>query len=123
MRCIGQSLMFGMKHIKLVLLVYKTTSSFPTEEKYGIISQLRRCSSSIPANIVEGQSRNSTKEYLQFLYNSRGSLEETRYFVLLSKDLGYISEKELKELEQKFIKISKMLNGLIKSLKRGLRDK
>jgi len=108
---------------KLVLLVYKTTSSFPTEERYGIISQLRRCFSSIPANIVEGQSRNSTKEYLQFLYNSRGSLEETRYFILLSKDLGYISEKELKELEQKFIKISKMLNGLIKSLKRGLRKR
>jgi len=102
---------------RLVLLVYKTTSSFPTEEKYGIISQLRRCSSSIPANIVEGQTRNSTKEYLQFLYTARGSLEETRYFILLSKDLGYISEKELIELESKFIKVSKMLNGLIKALK------
>ena len=108
---------------ELVLDIYKITSSFPNEEKYGIISQLRRSSSSIPANIVEGQSRNSTKEYLQFLYNSRGSLEETRYFILLSKDLGYISEKELKELEQKFIRISKMLNGLIKSLKRGLRNR
>lgn len=108
---------------ELVLHIYKITSSFTNEEKYGIISQLRRCSSSIPANIVEGQSRNSTREYLQFLYNSRGSLEETRYFMLLSKDLGYISVRELKELELKFIKISKMLNGLIKSLKKGLGGK
>ena len=105
---------------ELVLQIYKITSSFPNEEKYGIISQLRRCSSSMPANIVEGQSRNSTKEYLQFLYNARGSLEETRYFILLSKDLKYISEKELKELEPKFIKVSKMLNGLIKALKRTI---
>jgi len=53
---------------ELVFHIYKITSSFTNEEKYGIISQLRRCSSSIPANIVEGQSRNSTREYLQFLY-------------------------------------------------------
>jgi len=104
----------------LVLDVYKTTSSFPDEEKYGITSQLRRCSSSIPSNIVEGQSRDSTKDYLKFLYNSRGSLEETRYFILLSRDLSYISEKKLEELNSKFIKVSKMLNGLIKSLRRRI---
>jgi len=60
---------------------------------FGVVSQMRRSAVSIPANIVEGQSRNTTKEYLSFLYNARGSLEETRYHLLLSKDLGYIRDE------------------------------
>ena len=103
---------------ELVLEIYKLTSSFPKTEIYGIMSQLRRSASSIPANIAEGQSRNSTKEYLQFLYNARGSLEETRYFLFLSKDLEYIEESEYDDLEQKYGEISKMLNGLIKKLRK-----
>lgn len=73
----------------LVLDVYKVTKEFPKEEMFGLASQLRRSAASIPANIVEGQSRNTTKEYLQFLYNARGSIEETRYHLLLSKELDY----------------------------------
>ncbi len=106
------------KSHELVLEIYKLTSSFPKTEIYGITSQIRRSASSIPANIVEGQSRNSTKEYLQFLYNARGSLEETRYFLFLSKDLEYIEESEYDDLEQKYGEISKMLNGLIKKLRK-----
>ncbi len=101
----------------LVLITYKLTSSFPKSEIFGISSQLRRSASSVPANIVEGQSRNTTKEYLQFLYNARGSLEETRYFYFLSKDLKYIEKSQYNDLEQKCEIISKMLNGLIKALK------
>jgi len=84
---------------KLVLEIYRVTASFPNSETYGIISQLRRASSSVTANIVEGQSRNTTKEYLSFLYNARGSVEEVRYFLLLAKDLGYIKEDRYNELE------------------------
>ncbi len=105
------------KSHELVLEIYKMTSSFPKTEIYGITSQIRRSASSVPSNIVEGQSRNTTKEYLQFLYNARGSLEETRYFLFLSKDLEYIEESEYDYLEQKYGEISKMLNGLIKKLK------
>jgi four helix bundle protein len=101
----------------LVLEVYRLTNGFPKEEVYGLTSQIRRSASSVPANIVEGQSRNTTKEYLVFLYNARGSLEETRYHLLLSKDLGYMEESIFEALESRCEEISKMLNSLIRSLK------
>lgn len=101
----------------LVLEAYKVTSDFPATERYGLIDQIRRASYSVPANIVEGQSRNTTKEYLSFLYNARGSVEEVRYFLLLSKELGYMHENIAKQLESKYETVSKMINGLIKSLK------
>jgi four helix bundle protein len=102
---------------KLVLEIYAVTIGFPSSETYGIIDQLKRAAYSVPSNIVEGQSRNSTKEYLRFLYNSRGSLEEVRYFLLLSFDLKFIPDKEYQRLEGLCEAASKMLNGLIKSLK------
>ena len=106
------------KSHELVLEIYKLTSSFPKTEIYGVTSQIRRSASSIPANIVEGQSRNSTKEYLQFLYNARGSLEETRYFLFLSNDLNYIKESDYDKLEENCVETSKMLNGLVKKLRK-----
>ncbi len=93
------------------------TTRSPKSETFGLVDQLKRAAYSIPANIVEGQSKNTTKEYIQFLYNARGSLEEVRYFLLLSFDLKFLPEKEYKELEQRYESASKMLNGLIKSLK------
>jgi four helix bundle protein len=101
----------------LVLEIYTITSSFPKSEIYGITSQLRRAASSVAANIVEGQSRNSTKDYIHFLYTSRGSLEETRYFLLLSRDLNYMTSESYKKIEGISLTVSKMLNGLIASLK------
>jgi len=71
----------------------------------------------VPANIVEGQSRNTTKEYMQFLYNARGSVEEVRYFLLLSKDLGYLKNGAYEVLESRYEIVSKLLNGLLKSLR------
>ena len=102
----------------LVLKIYEVTASFPKSETYGLTDQLRRSAASVPANIVEGQSRNTTKEYLSFLYNARGSLEEIRYFLLLSHDLNHLSEETYKNLENEYETASKMLNGLIKSLKK-----
>jgi len=101
----------------LVLEIYKITRKFPKEEMFSLISQLRRSSSSIPANIVEEQSRNTTKEYLQFLYNARGSLEETRYHLLLARDLGYLNKDEYLNLEGQYEEVSKMLNALIRSIR------
>lgn len=101
----------------LVLEIYKITSGYPGTERYGLIDQIRRASYSVTANIVEGQSRNTTKEYLYFLHNARGSVEEVRYFILLSKDLDYINDGIHQRLESQYESVSKMLNGLIKSLK------
>lgn len=101
----------------LVLELYEVLAGFPRTERYGLIDQIKRASVSVPANIVEGQSRNTTREYLQFLYNARGSLEEVRYFLLLSKDLSFLSPVKFADLEDQCKAISKMLNSLIKSLK------
>ncbi len=105
----------------LVLEIYRVTTSFPKSETYGLIDQLKRAAYSVPSNIVEGQSRNTTKEYLHFLHNARGSLEEVRYFLLLSFDLKFLKENKYKDLEQKYESASKMLNGLIKSIKLKLK--
>ena len=103
---------------QLVLEVYRVTASFPKTEIYGVTSQLRRAASSVPANIAEGQSRQTTKEYIQFLYNARGSLEEVRYFLLLSYDLNFLTLESYNLLEEEYKDASKMLNALIKSLKK-----
>jgi four helix bundle protein len=102
---------------ELVLDIYKSTSSFPRSELYGLTDQLRRAAYSVPANIVEGQARNTTKEYVRFLYNSRGSVEEVRYFLLLSKDLGYLKMGAYEKLEEEYEIVSRLLNGLIRSLR------
>ena len=101
---------------KFVLEIYKITETFPNEEKFRLVDQLIRASYSIPSNIAEGNSRNTTKDYINFLYNARGSANEIKYFLLLSKDLGYISIKRYLELKTKIEDIIKMLNGLINSL-------
>ena len=102
---------------ELVLQIYKVTSRFPKKEIYGLTNQIRRASASVPANIVEGYSRNSTKEYIKFLFNARGSLEEVRYFLYLAKDLQYLSEVDYTPLEESYKEVSKMLNRMLSTLK------
>jgi four helix bundle protein len=84
----------------LTVAVYERTRSFPKEEIYGLTSQLRRASYSVPANIVEGASRESKKDYLHFLYIGRGSLSETQYFIHLAQRLDYLSSEEADALWQ-----------------------
>jgi four helix bundle protein len=108
---------------QMVIDIYRVTARFPSTEKFGLVDQMKRAAMSVPANIVEGQSRNTTKEYLQFLYNARGSLEEVRYFLFLSKDLQFLSIEQYDRLEESYEQISKMLNSLIKALKKPAKDK
>ena len=103
---------------KLVLDVYKISRKLPSEEKFGIIQQLRRSASAIPTNIVEGHERSSTKEFLRFLNIAKSSLEEARYQILLCKDLRFISNTDFKKLDSDCDEIGKMLFGLQKSLKK-----
>jgi four helix bundle protein len=99
----------------LAVAVYEATKAFPREEVYGITSQLRRAAVSVPANIVEGSSRGTKKDYLHFLYIARGSLSETQYFLHLSQRLGYLEHQQ----EDEFASLTKQtfacLHGLIRS--------
>ena len=102
----------------LVLEIYKLTATFPNDERFRLTDQLCRAAASVAANIVEGQSSQTTKEYIHFLYNARGSLEETRYHLLLAKDLELLDSDVYASLEKEYETVSKMLNGLIQSLRR-----
>jgi four helix bundle protein len=102
----------------LTVAVYKITRSFPKEEVYGLTSQLRRASYSVPANIVEGSSRESKKDYLHFLYIARGSLSETQYFIHLGGRLGYLSERETAALHAQTKQTFACLHGLIRAVEK-----
>jgi len=78
---------------ELVLQIYKITKDYPNDEKYRLIDQICRAASSVPTNIAEGHGRKTKKEFIQFLTISRGSVEEVKYLLLLSKDLNFISSE------------------------------
>ena len=84
---------------QFVILVYRLTKSFPELEKFSLTNQLLKAVISIPANIAEGYGRKSNKEFIQFLYISLGSLEEVRYYLILSADLGYILREQADQTE------------------------
>jgi len=98
---------------KLTLEIYAISKTFPSEERYRLIDQLCRSASSVPANIAEGKGRDSHKDFLRFLIIARGSLEETKYHLLLAKDLGYLPEANYNKLLDKYDSVGRMMNGLI----------
>ncbi|MBE0426520.1 MAG: four helix bundle protein [Nitrospirae bacterium] len=102
----------------MVLKVYKITKQIPSEERFGLISQIRRAAVSIPSNLLEGANRLNSKEYRQFVGISRGSAAELKYQLLLSKDLGYLSEDIFNSINEEIKDISRMLYGLAKSLEK-----
>jgi len=105
---------------ELVLEIYKFTKDFPAEEVYGIISQLRRASSSITANIAEaeGFARYHFKDKTRFYYQARRSMAEVQNFLLLAKDLEFIDLKTCKKNGEKANEISQLINGLIRSIEK-----
>jgi len=96
--------------------VYTTTAVFPIEEKYGIISQIRRAAVSVPTNIAEGAARQSKKEFRRFLYISLGSVSELETLLLLAQSLNFISSEKLSVLLLQLENVSKTISGLIKKL-------
>jgi four helix bundle protein len=105
---------------EFVLSLYGFLKSLPVEERSALTDQLRRAAYSIPANIVEGHAKSSLKDFNKYLYISRGSVEEVKYFILLSKDLGYLSEETYTQFTTRLSKISSMLNNLIESNKKAM---
>lgn len=104
------------KSHQLTLDIYKITEKFPKEELYGIVSQLRRAASSIGANIAEGFSRYHFNDKTRFYYQARGSVAEVQNFLLLAKDLDFISGKDCGKLGEEANKVQQLINGLIRSI-------
>jgi four helix bundle protein len=112
-----RDLIVWQKAIDLVVSVYAATENFPKTELYGLTSQIRRCATSIPANIAEGQGRRLPGEFIQFLGNARGSLLELDTHLEIARRLGMLSEEAHLALMEKLIEVRKLLNGLMRSIK------
>ncbi len=112
-----KELLVWKKSIEFVTEIYEITASFPSEEKFGLVSQIRRSAVSIPSNIAEGNARRSSADYVQFLKIARGSGAEVETQIIISKNLGFIEEVKSEELTSKITEIMKMINGLINYLK------
>jgi four helix bundle protein len=98
--------------------IYRLTATFPREEMFGLTSQIRRASVSIPSNIAEGKGRYSQRDFLHFLMQARGSVNEVETQFLLAQDLGYLPDKQTDQLLSQSKELGKILNGLISSLRK-----
>lgn len=111
-----QNLIAWQEAHQLCVQIYKVTSTFPSEERFGLVSQMRRSASSVPTNIAEATGRRSLKEKRQFLDYATGSLEELHYQVLLAFDLKYLNQKKYEELDSRIQKVGYLINQYYKSL-------
>ena len=103
---------------KLALAIYSATRRFPREEMFGLTAQLRRASVSTPSNIVEGCARFSKAEYIHFLDTAYGSAKEVEYQLSIAWRLGFLPDSEGTEIQNLAIETAKVLNGLIRSLRK-----
>ena len=105
---------------ELALTIFRLTEGFPRSDQFGIVAQVRRSSASVTANIAEGFGRGTTRELLRSLQISRGELEETRYFMLLSLDLGRIKRIEFETVNALCDSVGQLINALGRTLKARL---
>ncbi len=102
---------------KIVKEIYLDTKDFPSDEKFGLISQMRRSAVSIPSNIAEGSGRNTDKDFKYFLNVALGSAYELQTLLFLSQDVGLMSHERMSELSTLLEEVQKMIYGLIKTIK------
>lgn len=114
-----QDLIVWQKAHKLVLGIYKETKNFPKEEVYGITSQIRRSAVSVAANIVEGYRKKGKKDKMRFFNISEGSIDETKYFLILSNDLEFIDKTVFEKLFDLADEISRLLNAYSNAIERN----
>ena len=112
-----KDLIVWQKAHSLVLKIYKLSTDLPNDEKYGITSQIKRCAVSVPANISESFGRIGLRDKIRFLYIANGSLEETKYFLILIQDLDIVSTRECFSIAEE---VSKLLNAYIRKMEQGL---
>lgn len=103
--------------VELTIDIYKITKTFPEDERFGMISQMRRSGASIPSNIAEGAARQTKKEFTNYLYIAQGSLSELDTHIEIAFRLGYLSAGARSAVEAKMLRVDKLVSGLIKSLK------
>ncbi len=115
-----RQLMVWQKAMDLAEQCYQITKSFPSEKRFGMVSQIRRAAASVPANIAEGQGRYHIKEFLNHLSMARGSLMEVETFLLLSERVGHVNSEQIKPLLSLCDEVSRMISGLRKSLESKL---
>ena len=108
--------MVWQKGMALVKRIYVITRGFPNDERFGLVSQMRRAAVSIPSNIAEGQARHSTGEFVQFLSHAEGSVAELNTQLILSNELGYCSKDQTSEANALVRELRRMLNALRRKL-------
>ena len=104
------------KGIALVKRIYQLTQGFPNEEKFGLVSQMRRAAVSIPSNIAEGQARHTTGEFIQFLSHAEGSLAELDTQLVITVELSYCKPTDINEVLELMLELRRMLNSLRRKL-------
>lgn len=112
-----RQLKVGEKAHQVALAIYKATKEFPKEELYGLTSQIRRASTSIPTNIAEGCRRNTDADFARFLQMAKGSASETEYQLPLSLDLGFLNKEQYDKLDPDVTEVKRMLASLHKTLR------
>lgn len=111
-----RDLIAWQKSIDLVTEVYRCTRTFPKEETYGLVSQLRRAAVSVPSNIAEGHARITTGEFRQFLGHALGSLTEIETQIVIAQRLGFVASDEFEGLLKRTNEIGRVLRGLLQSI-------
>jgi four helix bundle protein len=111
-----EDLVVWRKGMELVKIVYEITRIFPRDEKFGLVSQMRRAAVSVPSNIAEGQSRHTTGEFVQFISHAEGSVAELNTQLLLSINLGFCTRENTKDATELARELRLMLNGLHRKL-------
>src|SRR5437588_4689111 len=111
-----KDLLVWQKGITLVKKIYQLTQTFPEQEKYGLVSQMRRAAVSIPSNIAEGQARHTRREFILFLSHSEASVAELETQVILCVELGYCVLADTQEISSLTTELSKMLDSLRRKL-------
>ena len=112
-----KDLLVWQKSMDLVILIYSLTKQYPKEELYALTNQIRRCVTSIPANIAEGSGRKNKSELIQFLHIALGSATELETFLIISTRLQYINSEQYEEANHALNEVIKMLCGIINSLR------
>lgn len=114
-----EELLVWQKAHAFVLNVYRLSSNFPKSEQFGLTSQFRRACISIPANIAEGYKKKGKLDKLRFFNIAQGSIEECRYYIILSKDLKYIRDIDAQEITKELIETSVLLNSYCNAIAQG----
>jgi four helix bundle protein len=117
-----RDLVLWQKAMVLACATYRATRALPRDEALGLTRQIRRAAVSVPSNVAEGSARRTSRDYLAFLHVSRGSLAELRTQLLIARDVGFLTDAELRSLETQLDEVGRLLNAVIRGLHRRMNE-